>query len=373
MHQKPNVLIIVDDFSKGGTASVVDILIRGLNTYQPVLACLDAIGNKGEALKKQGIKVFDLQRQPGFDWKLTGKLAGLIRQEKIALVNAHQYTAYFYGTLAAIRAGFTKVVFTEHGRHYPDVCKPVQVLINKTVLLPCTAAVTAVSEAVKQSLITYEGIPARRIRILVNGINTRRFKLNEDERKTVRTGLGYEASDLLVGMVARLGQEKDHETLLKAMPIICEKIPEIKLLIIGEGPKRIKLEKLAQELGINRQIAFTGSRKDIPELLAALDLVVLSSFYEGTSITLLEAMAAGKATIASNVGGNDKVVVDGKTGFLFKQGDYQELARKVISLLSDKTLRQSMGEQGRKIVCERFSGPVMVKEYECLYDEVLKG
>ncbi len=372
------ILFLVDDFSKGGAARVVETLIKGLSldpsrpgtSFQPLLACLDAGGEPGDSLRRQGVKVFYLQRRPGVDWGLILRLAKLIRREEVTLVHAHQYTAYFYGALAAILAGFIKVIFTEHGRHYPDKRKPLQVLLNKAILIPCTAAVTAVSGAVKQSVVPSEGIPPERIGILLNGIEVERFKLAADNLEQ-RAKLGCKLADPLIGMIARLGAEKDHVTLLQAMPAVCRQVPSARLLIIGDGPKRKGLEQLASSLSLGNQVIFTGKRRDIPALLAILDLVVLSSFYEGTSVTLLEAMAAGKAIIASRVGGNPQVVVEGESGFLFKPGDSQELAQKMVYLLGNAPLRKQMGEQGRKRVEELFSGSRMVKEYEGLYHEIL--
>jgi len=377
--KSPKILFLVDDFSQGGAARVVETLIKGLSldpcsrpgtSFRPLLACLDAVGEPGEDLRQQGVKVFYLRRRPGVDWGLIPRLAKLIRREDIALVHAHQYTAYFYGALAAILAGFVKVIFTEHGRHYPDRRKPLQVLLNKFILIPCTAAVTAVSKAVKQSLVTYEGIPPERIRTLLNGIEVERFRLAGDNLKQ-RARLGCKPAELLIGMVARLGQEKDHITLLQAMPLVCRQTPSARLLIIGDGPKRKELEQLASSLDLGDQVIFTGKRQDIPELLAMLDLVVLSSFYEGTSVSLLEAMAAGKAVIASRIGGNPQVVVEGESGLLFKPGDSRELAQKMVYLLADVSLRKQMGEQGRKRAEELFSGSQMVKKYEGLYHEIL--
>ncbi len=379
MIKSPKILFLVDDFSQGGAARVVETLIKGLSldpcsrpgtSFRPLLACLDAVGEPGEDLRQQGVKVFYLRRRPGVDWGLIPRLAKLIRREDIALVHAHQYTAYFYGALAAILAGFVKVIFTEHGRHYPDRRKPLQVLLNKFILIPCTAAVTAVSKAVKQSLVTYEGIPPERIRTLLNGIEVERFRLAGDNLKQ-RARLGCKPAELLIGMVARLGQEKDHITLLQAMPLVCRQTPSARLLIIGDGPKRKELEQLASSLDLGDQVIFTGKRQDIPELLAMLDLVVLSSFYEGTSVSLLEAMAAGKAVIASRIGGNPQVVVEGESGLLFKPGDSRELAQKMVYLLADVSLRKQMGEQGRKRAEELFSGSQMVKKYEGLYHEIL--
>ncbi|MBI5788365.1 MAG: glycosyltransferase [Candidatus Schekmanbacteria bacterium] len=370
MTGKKRILFLVDDFSKGGTARVVETIIKGLDKeYIPILACLDASGKLGADLQQRSVTVFCLDRKPGWDYALIFRLARIMKDQKIALLHTHQYTAYFYGSLAAILAGFVPIIFTEHGRHFPDVRKPLQVLTNK-ILLPLTAAVTAVSEAVKVSLINYEGIPAKRIEILINGIDPQPYEKTFDTLK-LRQELSVEPSCFLLGMVARLGEEKDHGTLLRAMVLISRKIPAVRLLIIGDGPKKDELKKICLEIGIEHLVIFTGNRSDIPCLLAALDLSILSSFYEGTSITLLEAMFSGKATVVSRVGGNPYIVQDGVTGLLFNPGDEHDLAQKIMLLLENEPTRKRMGEEGRKLAYRLYTQSRMVREYERLYKSII--
>jgi glycosyltransferase involved in cell wall biosynthesis len=182
---------------------------------------------------------------------------------------------------------------------------------------------------------------------------------------------GITEANLVCGMIAILGTEKDHSTLIKAMPKIIPQYPNTSLLLIGDGPKRAELQDLVHKLGIADKVIFTGNRRDIPQLLATLDVVVLSSFYEGTSITLLEAMAAAKPVVASRVGGNPEVVEDGVTGFLVPPADPDALAFRLSQLLGDEDLRQKMGQAGRQRVEEQFSLSQMVANYERLYNQVL--
>jgi glycosyltransferase involved in cell wall biosynthesis len=366
-----NLLFVVDNFAKGGAAVVVYNLIKNLNraVFNPLLCCLDEVGALGEELKADGIKVFWLNRQPGTDWGIVNKLKGIIKQEAIDLVHAHQYTAYFYGGLAAITAGLKKLIFTEHGRHYPDQRKTKRVLINK-LLLPFTARIVAVSPAVKQSLITYEGMPGRRIEVVFNGIDVQKFRVKLDVAAK-KGELGIPAANLLCGMIARLGMEKDQATIIKAIPKVAQKYPHISVLLIGDGPKRSELEALARKLEVADKVIFTGNRRDIPQLLAILDVVLLSTFYEGTSITLLEAMAAAKPVVASRVGGNPAVLEDKVAGFLVPPVDPDALADSLLQLLEDAALRRKMGCCGLQIVKERFGLRQMVANYENMYNRLL--
>ncbi len=366
-----NLLFVVDNFAKGGAAVVVHNLIQHLDRslFNPMLCCLDETGALGEELKASGVKVFCLNRQPGTDWGIIKKLRRIIKTERVDLIHAHQYTAFFYGGLAAISSRFKKLIFTEHGRHYPDQRNTKRVIVNQ-LMLPFTARIIAVSPAVKQSLITYEVMPGRRIEVIFNGIDCCKFKTNNHEINKKKS-LGLAPGDLVCGMIARLGTEKDQATLIKALPKVILKYPQARLLLIGDGPKKTELENLVRQLGLADKVIFTGSRRDIPELLAVLDIAVLATFYEGTSITLLEAMAAGKPVIASRVGGNPAVVEDGVTGFLVPVSDPEALADRLLQLFADEHLRKQMGNAGCRQVEEQFSLEQMVTNYEKLYRQVL--
>jgi glycosyltransferase involved in cell wall biosynthesis len=168
--------------------------------------------------------------------------------------------------------------------------------------------------------------------------------------------------------VARLAPEKDIGTLIRAFQILVPKFSDVELVVVGDGVERKKLEALA--LGAN--VRFLGSRDDIPELMRSFDVFVLASLTEGISLTLLEAMAASKPIVATNVGGNPEVVVDGVTGFLVPSQDPQAMADKILLLLNDPQLAQRMGIAGRRRVEQNFSLERMTDEYEKVYRAVTK-
>ncbi len=371
---RKNILFIADDFSEGGAARVVYELILGLDKskYRPELCCLDAVGSLGEKLRAEGIEVHWLKRRPGTDWGLTGRIAGLVRTRNIHLMHLHQYTAFFYGSMGALYSGLKKVVFTEHGRHYPDRRNPKRIMFNK-IFCPRTSRIIAVSEAVKQSLIEYEGIPGSRIEIIMNGIAPAPFRqeLDEKRRQALRQELGIPSQDIILGMIARLGTEKNHPALMKAFQRALQQNPNLSLLIIGNGPLRDDLLLLRDKLGVGQKIIFTGVRQDVTRLLNLINIVVLSSFYEGTSITLLEAMAAGKPVLASRIGGNPQVVEDGITGWLF--GGEEDLAQRILQLAADPLLLVRMGQAGCQRFDKYFTRQRMVGYYEQIYQQVLNA
>ncbi len=238
------------------------------------------------------------------------------------------------------------------------------------MLVPFTHRIVAVSPAVKQSLITYEAISAKRIEIIFNGIDLAKFETVHNT-KNIREKLKIESDCFVLGMIARLSSEKDPVSLIQAISLVADKYPRVKLLLIGDGPRRRELEDLVFKLKLTDKVIFTGSRRDIPQLLSILDVVVLSTFYEGTSITLLEAMAASKPVIASSVGGNPAVIEDGVSGFLVSGGDCKALADKILQLLADSDLRRQLAKGGYQRALERFSLKQMVDAYESLYNQTL--
>jgi glycosyltransferase involved in cell wall biosynthesis len=158
--------------------------------------------------------------------------------------------------------------------------------------------------------------------------------------------------------------------MMKALKNVQETFPDTRLLIVGDGPERGRLEALASELGLSSHIFITGFREDTHLFYGIMDMFLLTSFSEGTAMTLLEAMAAGLPCVVTNVGGNPEIVRDGETGFIIPSDDEEALVDKVCMLLRDKTLMAAMGNAGRKRFEENFTVAKMVKEYEKIYEDL---
>ncbi len=374
MKQQPiNVMQLVLSLVIGGTEKLVYEITQRVDRdkVSPVVCCLDEIGVFGEKLRDAGVPVYVLNRAPGLDWSLLPKLREIIVKEQIDVIHAHQYTPYFYGLMGSLYSKITltpsrpEVVFTEHGRFYPDVRKFKRVVSNPILSL-FTKEIVTISASTKQSLIDYENFPARRIRVVYNGIDLERFSKTAD-RLAKRRELGLQPDDKVFGIVARLDPIKNHAMLLRACQQLVKTVPNAYLLIVGDGPERAKLEELTASLGIAAHVKFLGARQDISELLQTFDVFALSSFSEGTSVTLLEAMGVGVPIVATNVGGNPEVVSDGETGFLVESDNADDMANKLLQLLQDNALRQRMGNAGKQRVHALFSIEKMVQAYVDLY------
>lgn len=360
----------------GGTEKLVYDIVQRVDksAVSPVICCLDSLGHFGEELQKKGYRIYVLNRNPGIDWNLIGRLKAIIRKENIDVIHAHQYTPYFYGVMTLLYNRFDisfktpKLVFTEHGRFYPDRKKIKRMLANPVLSL-FTDEIVTISESTKSSLVKYENFPASRIKVVYNGIELNQFsqKINPFTKKQ---SLGLSPDTNIIGIVARLDPIKNHAMLLQAFKQVLEQIPKTYLLIVGDGPEEPRLKTLAGSIGVVDKTVFLGARRDVSELLHIFDVFALSSFSEGTSVTLLEAMGASIPIVATRVGGNPEVVSDKESGYLVSNDNDQEMAKMLIKLLQDKDLRQKMGQVGQQRAYTMFSLDKMVNAYTNLYFKV---
>jgi glycosyltransferase involved in cell wall biosynthesis len=337
-----------------------------------VFACLDELGTLGEELQDEGFPVEVLGRRPGLDGRCAWRLARILRRERVDLVHAHQYTPFFYGMMGRFLYRRPPVLFTEHGRHYPDYPRRKRMLANRLLLRRCDRVV-GVGEAVRQALIHNEGIPDRRAGVIYNGIDTAPFIDAGDDRAAVRREIDVGPDDLVLLLVARLDYLKDHATALRTLERVIRQRPQTRLVLVGAGPERAKIEELVEQYQLANHLRFLGLRKDIPRLLRAADLFLLTSISEGIPLTLIEAMAGSLPVVATRVGGVGEVVAEDETGLLAPAGDDASLAGHILRLAADPDLRQAMGRQGRRRAEAMFSESQMHAQYLELYHNMLRA
>jgi sugar transferase (PEP-CTERM/EpsH1 system associated) len=355
----------------GGTEVLVDRLVRRLaDRFEFVIACLDQVGELGEQLKRDGFEIIEFNRRPGFDWSCVRRLAKRFQAGGVQAVHAHQYTPFAYAAATRLLGYRPRLVFTEHGRFFPDLSSTKRRWFNR-VLTSRRDRLIAVGEAVRQALIRNEGMSAAQIEIIHNGVEQSPARLSDEERVALRTELGAANDDLLVIQVARLDTIKDHATALKAFGLAAAQRPQLRLAIVGDGPERGSIERQIAASAFADRISLVGQRRDVPRLLAAADVFLLTSLSEGIPVTVIEAMIAGLPIIATQVGGVPEVV-DGAVGMLAPAGDAERIAAAIVKLSDDGNLRQNLGESGRRRVAERFSEDEMVRRYDRVYAEVLQ-
>ena len=284
------------------------------------------------------------------------ELARFFREEKITVVHTHNTYPHLYATLAARLAGVPVVINTRHGQRFGHNWKSriqyrwTSKLVDRMVTVSDDAAALCHET---------DGVNKEKVVRIWNGINASLFAYKGP------------ADSLTAISVARLSKEKDFPTLLRAMKIVKESLPEFRLKLVGDGAERTMLENLATELELGETVEFLGERKDVPELLPQAGFYISSSLSEGISLTILEAMAVGLPVVATSVGGNPEIVVEGETGHLVPAGNPEALATGILQQVSERERWATMGKRGRERVEEHFEIHRMVQDYENLYTELL--
>ncbi len=333
----------------------------------PTVFCLDLLGPIGEELRAAGVPVVCLNRRPGRDYGVGWRLAREARRRRIQVVHAHQYTPFFYAAFArALSATGFRLILTEHGRHYPDVVAPVRRGVNRLVLSRFADAVNACCDFSAQALCRIDGFPGHRVEVIENGIDPESYTAVEPPER-VRHRLGLAPDRRYIVTIARFHPVKDHPTLFRAFAGVARARPDVDLLLAGDGPTRADLERLVASLGIADRVRFLGIRRDVPDLLAAADVFALTSVSEAASLTILEAMAAGRPVVVTDVGGNPELVRDRIDGCLFPRGDHAAGARALLRVLDDPAFAAVCGQAARVRAAEHFSLARTVDRYYALY------
>ena len=319
--------------------------------FEMVFISLAGRGVLADRLESLGWTVRTMDAGSGFRPGLILKLARLLRQLRTNVVHTHDIRPLIYGAPAARLARIPRVIHTRHGRDFRDTRR--QTTLHN---LAARFADHFVCISQDNARFTVEnGVSRSRVQSLLNGIDLERFSYR-----------GPQADGPAV-VVARLSPEKDIETLLRACAVVVREHPGFQLEVAGDGPCRASLEKLRRELELQRNVVFHGTVDDVPGLLARAQMFVLPSLTEGISLTLLEAMACGLPVVATRVGGNSEVVVDGETGTLVPAGDPRSLATALLTLDGDLELSWRMGLAGRRRAEQHFDVRRMVAAYESLY------
>ena len=350
--------------SPGGTERLVIEIVKGLRQQvDSVVCCLDEPGAWAVELEALRVPVIAMGRRPGFTPGLAVRLARILKTHAIDVVHCHHYSPYVYGLLATVLTPGVRLVFTEHGK-LSDAPPSLKRRLVNPVLSMWPARLCAVSADLRQHMIA-EGFPARRLRVLYNGIDPG-DRPSAAQRQAARAELGIPADAFVIGSVGRLDAVKNLPLLLRAHAALRTTHPTAFAVLVGEGAERRALESTAAELGISDSVRFTGHRRDVRHVMAAFDVYVNTSLYEGVSLTILEAMASAMPVVATPVGGNPEVVIEEETGLLIEARP-RALADAIAGLAGDPRRRRAMGNAARWRVKRHFSMRRMIEEYASAY------
>jgi L-malate glycosyltransferase len=350
----------------GAEVLVRETIARLGSRIIPTVFCLDRVGSIGEELQAQGVEVVCFDRKPGWDFTVSWRMAKEIRRRKITVLHAHQYTPFFYTALAKVLVWpWPKLILTEHGRHYPDLVSPPRRAINRLFLDPLADEVNACIGFSARALGRIDGFRGNRIGVIENGIDVENYGLGTPAAARDVVGLPHDRRHII--HVARHHPVKDQATLLKGFASVASQLPDVDLVMVGDGPLRTELEDLTRTLGIADRVKFLGIRKDVATVLRACDVFALTSVSEAASLTLLEAMASGLPVVVSDVGGNPDIVRRGTDGLLFPRGDAAACGKCFVELLGDPVKLQQMGANARTRTVERYQLKNTIEAYARLY------
>jgi len=298
------------------------------------------------------------------------ELFRLCRRERFDVVHTHTSKGGFLGRIAARLAGVPLVIHTAHGFYFNQMnCGPKAAVfyrfLEKFASHFCDLIIS-VNEEDRLSAIEKGVVSPSKIHTVINGINTKRFE-NVVPPDSLRRELDPSGQAILMGTTGRLMPQKGYQYLIQAMPSVLREFPGARVIFVGDGPLESELKGLAGQLGVSDQCRFLSFRTDIPELLASFDIFVLPSLWEGLSISLLEALAAGKPIVATNIKGNREVIDHGVNGLLVNPGDPAAVAEGIIHLIRDKEKARGVGERAREKARKCFSEEAMVQRTLDLY------
>jgi sugar transferase (PEP-CTERM/EpsH1 system associated) len=372
----PLVVHVIFRLDTGGMENgLVNLINRTpVDRYRHAIVCLTDAGEFARRITRPDVAIVSLQRPPGHSFLVYFRLWRVLRQLGPSIVHTRnlaalecQIPAAFLRHVKRVHGEHGRDIFDLHGRNrrYNALRRAIRPLVHRYI---------AVSLDLEGWLREAVGVSPPRIRQIYNGVAVESFQQGDAPAGLAPSG--FLGPDLVVvGTVGRLAAVKDQGTLVRAVATLVgadhPQRQRLRLVIAGDGPSRLELEREVRECGLSQIVWFAGDRTDVPEILRLFDIFVLPSLGEGISNTILEAMATGLPVVATRVGGTPEIVTDGLTGTLVPPGDAAAMALGIDRYLREPELRRRHGMAGREVVTSRFTWGRCVAEYLQLYDELL--
>lgn len=379
MRSPLNVLHVVHAFQIGGAERVVlNLLDNGSPDVRNFVCSLTGPNDLARQRPMLGVPFRCLDKRTGNDPAVVAALARVIDASGIDVVHCQGWGTYLEALVAAKLFAKSRpaLIFAFHGKSIEEVRRgmPLRQRLAQRAACWLTDAYVAPAQSMAADYARSIGIKRERIRVIYNGVDTSRFEPDSGAGSAVRESLGIGANEFVVGFVGRLDPVKDVRGLVTIFSLFLRSRERsagtARLLVIGDGAELPAAQRAAAELGVRARTLFAGSREDVHRCMAAMDVYLQPSFYEGHSLTLLEAMASGLPLVSTAVGGTPEIVTSGRDGHLHQPGDYAAMASSLAELHDSPWLRRTIGASARRTVAERFSLAAMVSGYERLYREL---
>ncbi len=371
--QKPNALHLMNDFAYSSISWIVQSLIQHqghLKIDWHVGSFLEPNTLMGDFIQI-GAHAIDFSQNPGGVGKRISHLRSYIDENGIELIHAHTPRTILMTALALGKSPHPIHLATKHLLYRSNDRRWgwIYYLLDRLSLY-VPDHVIAVSNEMKKSIIRSPFLKDDDVTVVRNAIEYERYYCPEN-RQEVREEFGINSDTITLGFAGRIAPAKNLDILLNAFSKVFIENPNVRLLLIGRGEQKQELIRLASDLKISDAVIWTGFRRDIPRLLAGLDIFIQPSSNEGLSLSLLEALAAEKPVIATNVGGTSEVIIDNVTGLLIPTQSVTALKSSILRLLDDEDLRTNLANAGRKLIIEEFGSRKMINSYWQLYEKYL--
>ncbi len=364
---KIKILRIVDEFFRAGLQQGVRNIICNTETkkFENVIVSLKGVN---EDMLIKGVKTYVLNKKPGLGWELPLRIARIIKKERPHILQMHNMDSLQQGMLATLLSDVPIKIYVDHNSFENKRSKKA-VLLSRILSKRLDKAIT-VSDEVREKVVKELGVKRKKVKTILNGTDISKFD-KKISLAGLRSELGISNKDKIVTIVAGLRKIKDHLTLIKAFSTVVKKEKNAKLIIVGVGEEKPRIQQTIEEDILENNVLLLGLRGDVPEILGVTDVSVICSLSEGISQTIMESMAASKPVVATNVGGNPVLVEEEVNGLLVPVKSSDKLAEAIARLLENKNLRAKMGKEGRKKIEEYFNVQRVCKDYETLYVELL--
>jgi glycosyltransferase involved in cell wall biosynthesis len=369
------VFFLVDSLALGGTESQAVALAIGLSQlrYIVTVGCLRVHGPLLARLQEAQIPVIEFYPKGGLAsirglYKLLS-LSWFLRRGGFDVVHTHDLWSNLMGVPAALAARAPVIISSQRDLSHLAWYRSWRRRLLRSLQCRCDALLTNAT-AIRDQLAGEERIPLHKVRVIQNGVDLERFSGIERRKRGCMRDSNSGKRVVLVGNMT--SDVKGHRGLIAAAPIVLREFPDTQFVLVGDGSQRADFERAAASLGIKEHFIFLGQQHDIPSILDSCDIAVLPSRAEGLPNALLEYMASGLPTIASDVGGNAEVVEDGVTGLLIRPDNRDDLSGALLRLLRDPSLAEKLGTNGRNYIRQNFSLEKLTERIDSLYGELLR-
>ncbi len=364
---------IIYAFNDGGMErGIVNLINHGdQQQFRHVIICLTEAGSFSKLLRSPDCSLIELHKRSGNDWRLPWVIARVARQHGIDILHARGWPTLLETAIGARFAGIPATVYAFHGRTMDELgANDIRRQLVQSIFIRSYQRVITLNSQMQLELARESYLSLAMIQIIANGVDVDHFSPRKD-RTTLRSKFGLPNDRFILGSIARLDRVKNHDVILKAFHRIKNSGFKAFLLIVGEGPARAVIQNTISMLGLNADVLLFGFSNCVSELLNCMDAYIQSSFYEGFSNTVLEAMACALPVLATKVGGTVDVISDKREGFFFEPADDRGLASLTIQLINNPVLRRDLGKRGRIRAVDCFPVEKMVNSYQNLYRDLM--